>query len=81
MCAQVSMDCLQQVQQYISTQPPSRSLQHIAQLVDSGLQAAAREQRKLSLLLQEARAVQLRERVPEEVAEARRQAVAGWAPH
>lgn len=71
------MDCLKQVQQYISTQPTSSSLQHISQLVNSGLQAAAREQRKLSLLLQEARAVQMHERVPEEVAEARRKAVAG----
>jgi hypothetical protein len=78
---QVTVECLQQVQQYISSQPPSSSLQHISQLVRSGLQAAAREQRKLSLLLQEARAVQLGERVPEELAEARRQAVADWAPH
>lgn len=75
---QGALDCLQQIQQYISTQPPSEALQHIQQMAQSGLHAAGQEEQKLSLLLQESRAVQLQEPVPQAVAEARRRTMQAW---
>jgi hypothetical protein len=74
------MDALEKILSLIKDQPNSSSssavLQQIQQLAVAGLESGQQEEQKLSVLLQEARAMQMKEPVPAEVAEARRQTVA-----
>jgi hypothetical protein len=77
------MDALEKVLGLVKDQPKSSSsssavLQQIQQLAVAGLQSAQQEDHNLSVLLQEARAMQMKESIPAQVAEARRRTVASY---